>query len=67
MPFGASSITPERDDATGPASNGGTKDQESGQRDFATARWYTANAPATEWSDLRIVGDLLRRIGGRHG
>jgi hypothetical protein len=67
MPIRAGCVTPESDDATAPASNGGTKDQENGQRDFATARCYTATTPATEWSDLRIVGNLLRRIGGCHG
>jgi hypothetical protein len=64
-PIRAGRVTPECDDATGPGSNGGTKDQENGQRDFATASGKTTTTP--DWSDLRAVGNLLRRIGGRNG
>jgi hypothetical protein len=67
MPERAGHATPESDDATAPASNGGTRDQQIGQRDFAIANGKTTTAPASEWPNLRIDGDQSRRIGRCHG
>ena len=66
MPVRAGQVTPESDDATGPASNGGTKVQQNAQPNVATSNaWRKRNfIHATEPPSLRAVGDLLRGIGG---
>ena len=66
-PYRAGPLTPESDDATGLGSNGGIKVQQNGQLYFAMStgcrkRCYIFG---NESPSLRVVGDLLREIGGR--